>query len=416
MLRVEKIIIARLVKRVKSGHALASASSRPEGSVSSIRLREVQFDDFAAVSSLKSRHKLKHDSLANWERLWKFNPAIEGGGRLPMGWALEGEEGIVGYIGNIPLRCFHEGKPLRVAATHGLVVQAGYRTYTSRLVSAYCRQKGVDLLLSTSAAETPAKIFEAFKAQPLPQADYRTALFWVFNARIFLKTMQKKLRVGGPLGTFGTCVGAPLVRAEQALRRRGPRPHPQRCEIRELPPSAIGDDFDAFWRKKLAHTSRLIADRSAETLRWYFDIPGDQRRPVVLRCDYGGRMAGYAVVVTTIIEGVMKKAWLVDMLVEDEESSVPRELLIAAMEYARRTKHDVFEVIGFPRSIRRVCYEWNPYLRTHSSYVFRATERGLHAALGSEEAWYATPYDGDAMLMPDYSSAIPLRANSSSLV
>jgi hypothetical protein len=359
-------------------------------------------------------HRLKQDSPANWKRLWNSNPAVEKSGHQPIGWVLEAEGDIVGYIGSIPLRCFYGKTRLKVSATHGLVVQPEYRAYTGVLVSAYVRQKGVDLLVSTSAGEPAGKLFELFKGQLLPQADYNTALFWVLNAHGFVAMVQKKLRLNCPLANIGKHIGAELLRVEQLIRRRYPRARFQRCEIRELSPSAIGDDFDEFWRNKLAKSSRLMADRSAEALRWHFDIPGDQRRPVVLRCDYNGRLVGYAIVVTNVVEG-MRKTSLVDMLVEDEESHVAPELLIAAIKYARRTSHDVFELVGFPNSIRRLCLAWNPYTRKHSSYFFKAADRSLHTALGSADAWYATPYDGDATLMPEYQPEKPVSANSYTL-
>lgn len=416
MLRLDKLITDRVLKRLQS--VRGSADSRPDGLHSPIRLREVKFADCAAVSALKTRYKLKQDSLENWQRLWKNNPVVEDSKQMPIGWVLEADEGIVGYLGNIPLRCFYRGTMLSVAATHGLVVRPECRAYTAGLVSAYCRQKGVDLLVATSAGEASGKIFEAFKAQPLPQPDYHTALFWVVDAPGFLSALQEALRVKGTIATLSRHVGSQLLRAEQVLRRRCPHARTQKCDVRELSPSAIDDDFDVFWQKKVAVTTRLMTDRSAIALRWHFDIPGDQRRPIVLRCDYSGRMVGYAILVTKIKDGI-RKAYLADIVVEDEESFVAQELLIAGFEYARRSKHHVFEVLGFPRLIRRICSEWNPYSRNYPSspYLFKAADHDLHGSLRSENAWYATPYDGDATLMPQFEAAkAPARAEQFELV
>ena len=403
MLRLEERIASQVLKRVRSRRA-AAAEPKPQPALSAVRLREVEFDDCSTVTALKRRHGMKQDSEENWRRLWMTNPAISHAERFSKGWVLEADEGVVGYHGSIPLRCFYGGKPLKAAATHGLAVEPGYRAYTRALVSAYVRQKGVDLLLSTSAGGPARQLLEVFKGRLLPQADYSKVLFWVLDPHSFLSTVQSKLHLNGRLPTIGRHIGAHLLRVEQAFRRRYPRASSSRYDIRELSPSAISSEFDGFWQKKMATSARLLADRSPETLRWHFDVPGDQRRPTIIRCDCGGRMVGYAVVLTSIAYGTLRKACLVDMLVEDEESTVPQELMVAAFEYARRNNHHVFEVFGFPRSIRQVCMKWNPYMREQSSYLFKAADRDLHSALESENAWYATPYDGDSTLMPEFGS------------
>src|SRR5690349_2046126 len=138
MSSLEKHIIRHALKRVRTTRALASATV-PEGSRSAVRLREVEFGDCTRVSELKSLHKLKPDLPANWQRFWKDNPAIIRSSPRPLGWVLEQDKDIVGYIGNIALRCFYRGTPLNVATTHALVVQPSVRAYTGALVSAFVR-------------------------------------------------------------------------------------------------------------------------------------------------------------------------------------------------------------------------------------------------------------------------------------
>jgi hypothetical protein len=403
MFGLEKRIADQVLRRIRSKRGLNASSKTPVApAVGTPRRREVEFADCSKVSALKHRHRLSFDSASNWHRLWRDNPAIEDSERMPMGWVLEGDEGLVGYLGNIRLRCFYLGKALKVATSHGLIVEPGYRAHAATLVAAYFRQSDVDLLVSTSANESANKIYQAFRARPLPQADYDTVLFWVIDPHGFLVAVKRKLQLNGTLATIGTRVMSWLLHAEKSLRQRQPCRRSQIYKLRELSPSAIDSDFDAFWRKKLATATGLIADRSAATLRWHFDVTGDQRKPTIVRCDYSGRMVGYAVVLTDTVDGGLKKASIVDMLVEDEDSSVSQQLLIAAFEYARRTDHHVLELLGFPRAIRKICESWNPYTRRFPSspYLFKATDHRMHISLESEDAWYATPYDGDATLIP----------------
>src|SRR5271163_619436 len=72
----------------------------PKTAPTAATLREALFSDFPAVAELKRKWGLASDSPENWDRLWRRNPAF---GQLPhpMGWVLEAEGRIVGYLGNI---------------------------------------------------------------------------------------------------------------------------------------------------------------------------------------------------------------------------------------------------------------------------------------------------------------------------
>jgi len=394
-----------ILKRIRSKRRAASIAEDAEVTRhrAQIRLHEVGFEDCENVSALKSQLGLRSDSLANWYRLWRNNPAMSTPDAVPMGWVLESTEGIVGYLGNIPLRCFYQRKPLRVATCHGLAVRPSYRAHTLGLVASYFRQKDIDLFVSTSANESAGKLYASFKAQPLPQQDYGEVPLWVINSHRFLTAVRKKLAVDGAVGALSARVGGWLLRMESALRRRRPFGLAAQFRLSQIGPGDISDEFDGLWLKKLGETPRLIADRSVASLRWHFNIPGDRRETTILRCVYSGRLVGYAVVTSETVEGIdLRKASLVDLLVENEDPAVIQQLVVAAYEFAHSTNQDVLELLGLPRTARQICAKWNPYARKYPSspYLFKAADPGLQLLLKREESWYATPYDGDATLMP----------------
>ena len=93
-----------------------------------------------------------------------------------------------------------DGKTLAAVTAHGLVVDPAYRAMSVTLVSAFFRQKAVDLFVSTSAIEAVGKIALAFKSSPLPQADYDTALFWVLKPYSFARVLMQKAQAGSASG------------------------------------------------------------------------------------------------------------------------------------------------------------------------------------------------------------------------
>src|SRR5271170_7380002 len=177
---IEKKIAGAVLTAIR---ARRKASAAPEadllvqssGAIAPAKLREARFSDFEAVAELKRRWGLNADSFENWERLWRQNPAlVHGGLERPIGWVLEADGAVVGYLGNISLLYRYGDRPLTAVTAHGLVVDPPYRAVSLTLVAAFFRQKPVDLFISTTAIESVGKIALAFKSAPLPQPDYDT--------------------------------------------------------------------------------------------------------------------------------------------------------------------------------------------------------------------------------------------------
>ena len=402
------VIRKRRTERLSGG----SDNVQPKRAIAPAKVREARFSDFEAVSELKQRWGMDADSLENWERLWHGNPALLCGEvKRPIGWVLEADGAIVGYIGNISLQCCYGEKTLAAVASHGLVVDAPYRAMSLTLVAPFYRQKSVDLYLSTTAIEAVGKMSRAFKCSPLPQSEYDSVLFWVLQPYPFARTMMKKLDLGSASTWIGSVLTAIAVAGDRILRNRRPRPSAALFTITEIAPRDIGDDFQSLWSAKLRECSRLLADRSPAALRWHFEVPGDRGSARVLCCHENGELVGYAVIRTdTDQETGLRKSVIADTLVRRDDSEIVRALWAAAYESARIAGSDVLEVMGFPPALRKVCAEWNPYLRKYPAcpYFYKAADPEFHAMLADGVVWYATPFDGDATLIrPSYSNHAP---------
>src|SRR5207247_10052138 len=130
-----------------------------------VRLREALFSDFSAVTNLQRSCCLAPHSFENWERLWRRNPAL---GQLqferPIGWVLEVEGRLVGYLGNISLVYYYGDRALNAVTGCGFAVEPAYRAMSLSLVAAFYRQRSVDLYLTTTAIEAVGKIARALQS------------------------------------------------------------------------------------------------------------------------------------------------------------------------------------------------------------------------------------------------------------
>lgn len=410
MIAIEKTITRTILNRIRARRAESSAAHgelRAPGAVAPAKIREARFSDFPAVAKLKQRGSLNPDSLENWERLWRRNPALQHSNlERPIGWVLEADGAVVGYLGNISLLYHYGDRTLTAATAHGLVVDPAYRALGLTLVAAYFRQKSVDLFISTTAIEAVGKIALAFKSSALPQPDYDTALFWVLRPYGFGRALTNKLQVNPTLPRISSVLIAIAVGADKIVRRRWPRQSAMPFTIREIGVDEIGDEFQALWAEKQKEGLRLLADRSPEALRWHFTIPGDRGSARVLCCYKGAELAGYAVVRSdTNQENSLRTSIIADLVAKGDDPEIVKVLWAAAYEVAKRERSHVLEVLGFPSGIRQVGLRWNPYRRKYPAcpFYYKAADPALQQALADAALWYASPFDGDASLIrPSY--------------
>jgi len=374
-------------------------------------IREASFSDFSAVAALKQRGGLVADSVENWERLWRHNPALAHHGcDRPIGWVLEADGVVVGYLGNISLLCRYGDERLTAVTSHGLVVDPPYRAIGVSLVAAFFRQKSVDLYIATSAIESVGKMALAFKSATVPQPGYDTVLFWVLQPRPFAHAVMKKLGLKPLIFRIGGVLASVAVVTDKILGRRWPRRSSARLATSEISVNEIGDDFQALWAEKLNENPRLLSERSPAALRWHYEIPGDRGSVRLLCCHRNGELVGYAGVRSdTDEQSGLKKSMIADIIATQDDPEVVGALCVAAYDYAKSIGSHILEVVGFPDNIRRVCLQGNPYRRKLPAcpFVYKAADPILHKMLSDAAAWYACPFDGDATLIrASYSTSV----------
>jgi hypothetical protein len=279
------------------------------------------------------------------------------------------------------------------------------------LVSAFYRQKGVDLYLTTTAIPEVGRLSKAFKADVVPQTDYETVLFWVLRPRSFAQVLTEKVGLGPLLARVGSVAASFTVAIDKFFRRRWPRGSSVNFTVSEMDVISIGDDVQLFWNEKRDERTQLFADRSAEILRWHFEVPGDRGRARILCCRRNGQLMGYAVLRIDPQPDGRIKALIADVVARADDPDILKTLFVAAYELAKRQGSYILEVVGLPPAVRRVCLQWNPYSRKYPAcpFYYKAADTALHEELSNGAAWYASPFDGDTTLIrPSFS--VPVSA------
>lgn len=413
MTSIEKRITAALLNAVRARRderSIVNGDVKSPSATTPAKVREAVFSDFQAVADLKQRWGLAADSIENWERLWRQNPALAHAPReRPIGWVLESNDKIVGYIGNISLLCRYGERTLSTVTAHGLVVEPSYRGVSVSLNAAFFRQKDVDLYVCTTTIPAVGKISRALKSDPLPQSDYWTVLFWVLQPSAFANAVAKKLGIKPALSSAGRVLGSLAISLDTWVRSRRPRKPSVELQLADISVAEIGREFEELWIERVKEKSQVLADRSVAAIRWHYEIPGDRGNTRVLCCSRNGRLLGYAMVrQEQPDENGLRKSIIADLLVRQDEPAVIEALLWAAYNQAERAGSHILEVMGFPENIRSVFERSKPYARRYPAcpYYYKAADPELHKALANGASWYACPFDGDATLIrPSYSTS-----------
>jgi hypothetical protein len=411
--RIREKFSASILSTIRARRESASAPqgeqpSYASGGLPPAVIREASFSDFDGVAALKQRWGVAADSMENWERLWRHNPALmQQNCERPIGWVLEADGVVVGYLGNISLLCRYGDRTLTAVASHALVVDPPYRAIGVSLVAAFFRQKSADLFVSTSAIESVGRMALAFKCSPVPQPDYGTVLFWVLKPHPFVRALMKKLELKPAVSRIVGALTSAAIGTDRMIGRRRPRRPSAAFSTSEISVNEIGDKFQTLWMQKLNENPRLLTDRSPAALRWHYEIPGDRGSVRVLCCHQNGELCGFAVVRSdTDEQSGLNKSIIADIIVRHDDGDVAAALCFAAYDYAQRLGSHVLEVVGFPDHIRNVCEQGNPYRRKLPAcpFFYKSANPAFDQTLLNSNAWYACPFDGDATLIrPSYS-------------
>lgn len=365
--------------------------------------REATLDDRRTVSALKEKYGFGSDTSEKWSWLWKDNPAVGVKSFRPsLGWVVEISGEVVGYLGNFPMLYRYGDQTLIAAVGHAFVVKEAYRGYGINLAASFMRQKDSDFLLLSTMNAVAHKIFSFFGARRIPLGDWNEGLFWVVTPSKALEGFLRHRLPGGFPAKLGAALLSPVLWSEGSLKRRGPRRFFPEFSIEVLDREAIGEDFDDLWARKLRERPRLMAYRTAESLRWYLGVPGVAAESMIFTCKRSSDLVGFAIVKRTEMLGIpATSARVMDLFVESDEPAIVESLLRGIWEYSKTAGDGILIFgMGFPEEIRDTVRSLRPHVRPAEGApgVFKAVGEAGATILATENAWYCSPMDGDGFL------------------
>ncbi len=299
-------------------------------------IRVACFEDYPGIASLQSRYGLVPKSRAEWRHLWVNNPVYKQFDNWPIGWVLETEKQIVGYLGNIPLSYEFRQRQIVAAASHGMVVDLAYRSYSLSLIRQYYRQPNVGILLSTTANAQASKAYEVFRAEKVPVGNWDQSTFWITQYRGFIASLLRKKRI--PLAReLSLPLGAAMFLRD---RLAGETLRVQRNGVSINNHQHFDTRFDRFWQElKKSSDRRLLATRSRDTLNWHFKYMLAEDRAWITTVERDSRLIAYGIFCRHDNSAMgLKRLRLVDFQTLDNKAELLRPMLAWALERCRANK------------------------------------------------------------------------------
>jgi hypothetical protein len=358
--------------------------------------------DALGVKQLAVRNGLTGEVTDDaWQWLWVDNPACPAA--WPIGWVLEHEQQLVGYIGNIPRRYVAHGRPVIAACARAFVVDLIFRRHALKLLSAFYKQNGADVYLFTGANPMAAPLYQLAQARPLPQANFNNTLYWIFSAAGLIASTVRKRGVPKLLAATVAHTVGPLLDLWQWLVCRNRMALPTGLSISVLDPQDIGPEFDDFWSRWCADTlPQFKAERSAELLRWQFaHSAAAARQPVFLCIRQNGTLMGYVVLTRWDSTSVgLQRLMVADLVAVGNRPELVVGLMRGALSYGRSTRVHLLQCTGLPVEVRQSLAYLAPRRRTMSdvSFFYFPKAESLVEWLAQPEHWYASMQDGDSLL------------------
>ena len=141
------------------------------------RLRAVLANDYDAVHALLQRNDARMRSRAGWNWALIDNPVRRAVG-ADAGWVLEHGDQMVGFLGNLPLRCHLDGLAVWGATCTDSIVDDAHRAHGVRLIRAFAAQPGAAFVYAADLADAQAPHFHSLGFAPVDKLQTAAHLRW----------------------------------------------------------------------------------------------------------------------------------------------------------------------------------------------------------------------------------------------
>jgi hypothetical protein len=264
-------------------------------------------------------------------------------------------------------------------------------------MSAFFRQPGVDLFLTTTANEVSGAVYRLFKASSPEDPSFFEELVWVANDRVALIDILGRRGVPRPLASGIAAVASPVSRLVRGFIGFAT---PPRSERRDTAITFHREDvdarFDDLWAR-VSSSPGLRVRRDAAMLRWYLSDPDAAAEPTIVAVADDDGLVGYAVLARHCPATGTAQVRILDLVVRPGGEPAVAALLGGAVAHSRELGVGLVYCPPCGASLAAALHALRPHRlpHPHPLHFMRAAEAAKTAGLASRGVWQATGLDGD---------------------
>lgn len=374
---------------------MASTNDSPR--TSAVRVREASLSEYQQIVALTARNGLEVRTQEAWEHLWINNPVYRKFPNWAIGWVMEQDGEIVGFLGNIPTSYNFKGREIVSACTFSMSVDVPFRGHARLLINQLLRwgKANLEFHFCTTANEHSGPLSDRLKIPRVPVGDWSKSAFWIANYHEFLEAALE--RKGWP-----TLLAYPASVAI-ALRETVTRSRTWMRDTSHLRLySEFDQRFDVFWEElKSGYPNRLLATRSRDVLDWHFNQALAGKRIWILTLNQGLRILAYAIFCRGDNPQIhLKRMCLIDFQSLNGDHEVLVSMLSWALRKCKEERIHMLEAFGFRPDKQCVIDRVAPYRRRLRAwaYFYRPVNQTLQEQLQDVDVWDPSQFDGDASL------------------
>lgn len=242
-------------------------------------VRPFDLTDIDGVNALHTDINWPAPSTAYWHWLAsnpaRGNPAR---GASPMGWVIDNDGRIDGFLGNFRQTYFRDSVTFDAATSHSIIVSPRAKGSLRELIQPFLAQPDLFAVTILNANDIGSPIYRHYGLQPLASPAHDVKLAWILAPHSVL--VAKALRsVAMRMPALYPLLG------ERFLPRPRPLFDPRRVAwpvgVRVIEDLSDNAAFGTFWRQ-LKEDGALVAGRSPAILRWRLAMPDLTARPLLL--------------------------------------------------------------------------------------------------------------------------------------
>ncbi len=358
-------------------------------------IREATFADYESIATLVLRNGLGIKNRKEWEQLWTNNPVYKRSRNWPIGWVVQDNAKIVGFLGNIPLTYIYKEREVLASSIHAFALDSTHRGLGLLLLNRLWESAiGVEYFVGSTANLNSSKVLDRLGVSRIPVGDWENSAFWITNYDGFVASAVTKKGWPASLAKFAS----PALKIyDKAAKNPWPR---QTLALHRH--DGFDGRFDVFWQElQRSNPSRLIANRSRDTLDWHFSSFLAQNRAWVVTHEVNSSIRAYAIFQRQDYSDIdLRRIRLVDFQALPNSNDALASMLAWGLNECRAQGIHMLEAFGFRPEKQNIINRLAPHRRKFAgwTYFHKIVSPMLQQELRDTSAWDPSQFDGDASL------------------